>query len=262
MAIWIDNNAYTEKCSDALMYEYLYHLSNMLAHEGKYFNRAHYYDDFALYSASKLFLRLRNKKQYLDEGDTNKLPQIKSILNYMKKVMYPMKVDFEQENYCQSDEENGTIYVSSFDLSEYISDEANIFNKMEFSYTLSSISLIVKSHLQKIPYRKDSAEWLNIYVSCMLTLLSSCTLSNFNKQRVAKITRGKEQIVDRLYTELRYGDPILYHLDASMSNYIKILVNELRKVIASQLSFELHIPTSVENTTKNIILSSLNGDDE
>lgn len=262
MAIWIDSNAYEASCDDAMLYEYLYHLSNMLAHEGNYFNRVHYYDDFSLYCASKLFMRLRNKKQDLPEDNPNKLPQIKSILNYMKKLMYPMKVDFEQENYCQSDEDNGTVYVSNFDLGQYISDEANIFNQMEFSYTLSSVSTIVRSHLEKIPYKKDSAEWLNIYVSCMLTLLDSITLSNFNKRRIAKITRGKDQIVDRLYTELRYNDPILYHLDLSMSNYIKVLVNELRKVIASQLSFELHISASAEDATKNIILASLNGEEE
>ena len=173
-----------------------------------------------------------------------------------------MKVDFEQETYCQSDEENGTIYLSNFDLGQYISDEANIFNNMEFSYTLSSVSMIVKSHLQKIPYKKNSCEWLNIYVSCMLTLLDSITLSNFNKDRVAHIHRSKDQIVDRLYTELRYSDPILFHLDESMSNYIRVLVNELRKVISSQLSFELHTSTSVEDTTKNLIIASMERDDQ
>lgn len=257
MAIWIDDNAYEASCDDATLYEYLYHLSNMLAHEGNYFNRVHYYDDFSLYCASKLFMRLRNKKQDLPEDNPNKLPQIKSILNYMKKLMYPMKVDFEQENYCQSDEENGTLYVSNFDLGQYLSDEATIFNQMEFSYTLSSVSMIVKSHLQKIPYKKDSPEWLNIYVSCMLTLLNSITLSNFNKARVSKLRRNSEQIIDKLYVQLRYEDPILYHLDSSMSNYIKVLVNELRKVISSQLSFELHTSTSSEDTTKNLIIASL-----
>lgn len=257
MAIWIDANAYEASCDDAMLYEYLYHLSNMLAHEGNYFNRVHYYDDFSLYCASKLFMRLRNKKQDLPEDNPNKLPQIKSILNYMKKLMYPMKVDFEQENYCQSDEENGTLYVSNFDLGQYLSDEATIFNQMEFSYTLSSVSMIVKSHLQKIPYKKDSPEWLNIYVSCMLTLLNSITLSNFNKARASKLRRNSEQIIDKLYVQLRYEDPILYHLDSSMSNYIKVLVNELRKVISSQLSFELHTATSSEDTTKNLIIASL-----
>lgn len=262
MAMWIDENAYSSTCDDSKLYEYLYHLSNMLAHEGKYFDRSQYYDDFSLYCASKLFLRLRNTKQWLPEDNAAKLSQIKSILNYLKKIIYPMKVDFEQENYCQSSQENATLYINTLDLGQYISDEANIFRQLEFSCTLSSVSMIVKSHLLKIPYKKNSAEWLNIYTSCMLTLLNSITLSNYNKARVATIKRSKEQILDKLYTQLRYSEPILYHLDDSMSNYIKVLVNELRKVIASQLSFELHTCASVEDTTKNLIIASMESEYE
>lgn len=261
MAIWIDENAYLEDCDDMILYEYLYHLSNMLAHEGGYFRKAHNYDDFSLYCASKMFMRLRNEKQYLEESDSNKLPKIKSVLNYLKKIIYPMKVDFEQENYCQTSEDVVISYASTFDLGQLLSDEANIFNQIDFSCTLSSVSAIVKSYLQKIPYKKDSPEWVNIYTSCMLTLLNSATLSNFNKERAHKVTREKERILDQLYTDLRYEQPILYHLDDSMSNYIQVLVRELRKVIASQLSFEIHAKASVEDSIKNIILASIEGDD-
>ena len=261
MAIWVDENAYLEDCDDMILYEYLYHLSNMLAHEGGYFRKAHNYDDFSLYCASKMFMRLRNEKQYLEENDSNKLPKIKSVLNYLKKIIYPMKVDFEQENYCQTSEDVVISYASTIDLGQLLSDEANIFNQIDFSCTLSSVSAIVKSYLQKIPYKKDSPEWVNIYTSCMLTLLNSATLSNFNKERAHKVTREKERILDQLYTDLRYEQPILYHLDDSMSNYIQVLVRELRKVIASQLSFEIHAKASVEDSIKNIILASIEGDD-
>lgn len=172
-----------------------------------------------------------------------------------------MKVDFEHEHYVKTEPDVCTIYANNFDLGAYLVDESNIFNQIDFSYTLSSVSMIVRSHLQKIPYKKNSAEWLNIYVSCLLTLLDSMTLSNFDLKRSHNITRNKETILDRMYTDLRYREPILYHLSPTMSGYIRVLVNELRHVISSQLSFELHSSISVEDTAKNLILSSLEKDE-
>lgn len=257
MAIWIDSNVYTSTCDDIILYEYLYHLSNMLAHEGKYFTKTQYYDDFSLYCASKLFMRLKNPKQFLDEGDSSKLAPVKSVLNYLKKVIYPMKVDFEQEHYLQSTEETSVICASNFDLGSFLVDETDVLYKVEFSCVLNNISHIVKSYLQKIPYRRNSAEWTNIYVSCMLTILDSITLSNFDKKKISSITRNKEKILDRLYTDLRYREPLLFHLNDNMKDYIAVLVNELRHVISSQLSQDAHTRISAEDTAKNIIMSSI-----
>lgn len=247
MAIWIDENVYKQECNETLLYEYLYHLSHMLAVQNRYFTKYQYYDEFSLFCASRLFIRLRNRQE---------LTPIKSVLNYLKRIIYPYKVDFEQETYLHNEKDVEVIY-NDFDLGAALLDEVNLFSSMEFSMTLSSVIMIVKDHLKKIPYKRNSSEWYNIYTSCLLTLLNSITISNFDKQRLCEKKRNISQVTDRYYTELRYSKPLLYHLDDSYSNYIYVLVNELRHVIASQLSFECRTYNSSESSFKSLLYNSL-----
>ena len=251
MAIWIDENVYKVECNEPLLYEYLYHLCYMLSTQSKYFKQYNYYDEFSLFCASRLFIRLRNKEE---------LTPIKSILNYIKKIIYPYKVDFEQETYLQSEKDVELIY-NDFDLGAALVDEINLFNSMEFSLTLSNIVMIIKDHLKKIPYKRNSCEWYNIYTSCLLTLLNSITITKFDQNRIKQKKRNIEQVTERYYTELRYSKPILYHLEPKYSDYVYVLVNELRHVVASQLSFEVKSYNSSESTFKSLLYNSLQKED-
>ena len=257
MAIYIDQHIYTDNRNDELIYQYLYHLSLMLANQGAYFSSAEDYDSFALFSATKLFLRLTNPKQFeVAEDKAPKMKQIKSILNYIKKVIYPYKVDFELE-FNVEDKNVDVISVGTFDLGSHIIEQTSLFDQMSFSLSLESVASIVKAHLQKIPKRKHSAEWNNIYISCMLTLLNSITISNYQLREFKKLKQQKPELLERLYTELRYEEPILFHLPESMGNYIQTLVNELRHVLAAEIGWkeDCYIPADV--TMKNLICTAL-----
>ena len=86
MCIYIDKNVYRDDLTEDetnTIFEYLFHIAKMLAYKAKYFNKAEYYDDFALYFASSVYFRLTNKKQFEIEPETNepKLTQVKSVLN-------------------------------------------------------------------------------------------------------------------------------------------------------------------------------------
>ena len=257
MAIWIDEHVYERPLDESLLYEYLYHLSNMLAGKAEYFASAVDYDQFALFSASRLFQRLVNPKQFaLTASGNPQMKKIKSILNYIKKVIYPYKVDFEMEFKIESKNVN-VIPIGTFDLGSHMIEAASIFDRIEFSYTLDSISMIVKSHLKKIPAKKNSAEWENIYLSCMLTLLDSITLSRTAITRYDAMKFNREQFLDSMYNELRNQQPILYHLPSSMSTYIKVLVNELRHVIASELSWKCDAYIPADATMKSLVCTSL-----
>lgn len=257
MAIWIDEHVYTKDIDEALLYEYLYHLSNMLAGQSSYFSTALEYDHFALYSASRLFQRLYNPKQFeLDENQQPKMKQIKSILNYIKKVIYPYKVDFEME-FKIEDKNMDVIQVGSFDLGSHMIESASLFDRLEFSISIDSIASIVQSHLRKIPKRKNSSEWTNIYLSCMLTLLDSITLTRTMRSKYESLKLKREEYLDSVYEELRYQKPILYHLPDTMSNYIRILVNELRHVLASELSWKSDCYIPADASMKSLICTSL-----
>lgn len=262
MAIWIDEHVYTDDVDESLLYEYLYHLSNMLAGQASYFSTALEYDHFSLYSASRLFQRLYNPKQFeLDENNLPRMKQIKSILNYIKKVIYPYKVDFEME-FKIEDKNMDVIQIGSFDLGSHMIECASLFDRLEFSVSIESVASIVRSHLRKIPKRKNSAEWSNIYLSCMLTLLDSITLTRTMMSKYDSLKLKKDEYLDSVYEELRYQEPILYHLPDSMSNYIRVLVNELRHVLASELSWKTECYIPADASMKSLICTSLDLEDK
>ena len=84
MCIWIDEHAYRENCDEQKMFEYVYLLSNMLARKRCFFRKEVDYDNFAFYVETETFMRYKKQDR----------KKIKSILNYLKKVIYPRKVAF------------------------------------------------------------------------------------------------------------------------------------------------------------------------
>ena len=261
MCIWIDEHAYLEHCDETLLYEYLYHLSNMLAHEGRYFNSVSYYDEFSLYAASRLCTRLRNKKQFqLTDDGRPKLTPIKSILNYIKTVIYPYKVDFEQENYSSFAEDVTLLAENNFDFSEYLSEGCKIFSQIDFILSIGNISTTIRSYLSKIPHKLNSPEWNNIYLSCLLTILNSITPSKSQLQK-ARCQDSKERL-DVLYTLLREKEPVLYHLDNTYTNIIKTLVKEIQHLLTRELNMELHSYIPTETALKNMLIPDMEEDEE
>lgn len=255
MAMYIDDHIYQDTKDEEKLYTYMYHLAVMLATKGGYYTTAEQYDQFGLFCATRLYLRYTNQKQFeFNDNGSRKMQKIKSVLNYIKHVIYPYKVDFELE-FNIPDKCINMIQLSGFDISETIAEETSLFDVMSYTSTLNDISLIVKSHLRKIPYKKHSAEWMNIYLSCMLTLLSSITLSNQQLKSFNSLKFPKYKILEKLYTQLRYEEPILFHLDSSMSTYIRVLVNELRHVIASELSWRSDYYISPQESMKSLISS-------
>lgn len=256
MAIWVDENAYKESCDDTKLYEYLYHLSNMLAHQYAYFSSSSDYDQFSLFSASRLFLRLHNSKQFIYEDDVPKMKHIKSILNYIKKVIYPYKVDFEL-TFNVVDKHIDTIQIGSFDVGSYVAENSNLFDSIDFSTALGSVDTIIRAHLNRIPKKKHSSEWENIYLSCMLTFIDSCVVSQEQLLKYKDSIKTREALLDRIYRDLSSIPPILYHLSPSMTTYVKVLVNELRHVLAAELSWKTSTHVHASDNMKSLLYTSL-----
>lgn len=249
MSIWIDENAYKSDCDDGKMYEYIYLIIDMLAHKQCFFNKQHYYDDFALDTASQVYMRYRNPKQY-EYKDTGqpRLDKIKSVLNYIKKTIYPRKVDFEQRNYQQQVNPHGTVlYNCGASLSQILHESVDNFRVSDFSLYLGDIVNICRAFIAKIPYKTDTVEWQNIYLSCLISFLNSITVSNKNKTKMNSATDEIDAVIEKVYSEERNDCIILYHLDASMRNYITILTSEIRHAVAKDLSYTLdtYVPSNM-----------------
>ena len=93
---------------------------------------------------------------------------------------------------------------------------------------IRDIPNICRDFLRKIPRSKNSGEWINIYISCLLTLLNSMTLPNNTQLEES----NKYKQINKILDKIREEEIILYHLDLDMSPYIRVLVNELRVILA------------------------------
>lgn len=264
MAMWIDDVAYSDNCDDELLYEYLYHLSVMLAYKSRYFNTSKHYDEFGLYMASSAYFRLKNKKQFIiDENGNPKLKKIKSILNYLKTILYPRKVTFEQENYAQTDiilnTENDGI-VPGYTFSNRLSDTADLLSRVDFECTLQDIDKSIRHFMKKIPYKYKSSNWYAIYVSVLLSFLNSIVMSANDKKKIycAKYKLNDYNRILEMYEKQAENSVVLYHLNQDMTPYIYILVKLVKKSIAQDLSIITHTEVNTRKLSFPILQKELN----
>lgn len=261
MCIYIDNHIYEKEFDTDLIFEYLYHISCMLARKANYFTKASYLDGFGLFMASKLYFRLTNEKQFeLNEDGTPKLEKIKSVLNFAKAILYPIKVDYEQSEYYQGISKN--TYEEA--LPEY--NFENILNKSinqllfcEYSLLFSDIGKTCKAFLRTLPYKENSVEWKNIYLSVLLTFLDQVTFDKKAEKRFnhfIQANKFRDDKVIKMYENLSTNKAKLFHLDPSMNDYIIVLTRQLKNIIKKDLMDILHT-----NTFNNLTLTKHSVDD-
>lgn len=254
IAIWIDANAYEPSADENRLFEGLYHLTYMLAIKGEYFVKYQWYDEFALQVATAMFFRYRRKPN---------APKIKSVLNYLKQVAPLRKNSFlsTKEEFVTESHTESEIPISNFVLEDYVQEYTYITDELGVKFNLWGVEKTVYNFLQKIPHKKNSAEWENIYISCLLTLLRGLTPSKkLIKELHIDPSTNNPVLFERLYTCSRQQKPVLYHLDESMENYIRVLVNEIRHCMASNINnvYETHL--SEKAITEDMIAALYSGD--
>lgn len=220
MCIWIDANAYSDDCDETKLFEYLYHIIRMLAFKSKYFSDWRKYDDFSFDAATRMFLKFRRRKK---KGD-----RIKSVLNYLKSSLHFLKIDYERSTYSQQPDVESKEYKDSvvFDL---LDDRINELAIFEFRQYVLDISTTFRKYVSSLPYSSDKALTENIYISCILSFISSIT--------PPKSMHG--DIEDKIRKTQLMDNTVLYHLDESYRPYIKVIVNKLKRIVCVELSDDL-----------------------
>lgn len=274
MAIYIDNHIYTDDCDDEKVFIYLYHLALMLAHKNKLFKRVEYYNDFALSFAEDVYMRLKNPKQYLlKEDGSPKMHQITSVLNFMKKILYGRKVEFEQKMYSQTFSSNQkleeNLSTSQYSVINQINKYLVDFNVVELEDCLSNICKIIKLFLKNNPYSNNEKEWNNIYISCLLTTLNSLVLSKTDEYLINNIVENtyhkddnKLKNIDIIQNKKENTEIILYHLDDSMKNYVAIIYKKIQKYLHDSFNVSSYNMAINEKNLINITLSELENNDD
>lgn len=249
MAQWVDAQN-IQNCSDEeTLVKYLYLLVLFKAKQLALFKDNETYDDFALFSVGKLLIRLNNKEE----------APVKSIMNYIKTVIGFWDAEYVRE-FCVGSPDCEIADFNIGDFGDYLVDACSEFDTHSFSVGCPNISAVIRTHLKKIPVRKNSAEWSNIYLSCLLTF----------KDRVdsaidisSKITDNEDPLLfNRVIRKLKTKQPILFHLDESYANYISILVNEITHAIAAELTFTTASKVSTTACLRNMVAAANNNEDD
>ena len=229
LCIYIDQN--TPKITnpgeypeiEETIYNYLWLLVKALAIKKRMFQNFEDYDMYAFYSATRLFTAIRKNQQ--NQGKVIKgktIKPIKSCLNYTKALLYPMKVEYQMENFREVIEEE---FVSTkFDALAYKEQLKNqIRNSAEINHTFKSYveqavaksNILLEDILKRSPFNESTPEYKNLKISIMLTSL-----------HILKTDK-------KLNTSVQSA--VLWHLPKSMSNYTKILTKEFFMALKSEI---------------------------
>ena len=238
MCKWFDENFNKDEDVDIdRCFKYIYLVYHMLAWVEKYFNYDYKeYDNFATYAASTILIRFLKKKE---KGE-----QINSLLNYAKKSVFPLVVNYRKQEKRGLLEEGGEKGINLEELKERLREQIGqqyIMSEEIEEATLNAfvkIPIMINDFLDKSPYKYQPLIRRRIYMSCLLSVLSSFTLSRDSEEKIAsKMERGKRMSVDKIgKMYLKEKDSvILWRLDHSMTDYIRILVNKVRKAVMEDL---------------------------
>lgn len=269
MAMFIDEHAYDENASDEqnnLIFEYIFHIVEMLAYKSKFFSRYQYYEDFALYVASSVYLRLKNPKQFkYDKNGQPKLKRVKSILNYIKTILYPKKVDFEQEHYDQTFSDADDTQLNSdvgigYTFADSLIDSIDELSKVNFKLCLKDITNTIHSYIFDLPFKNDKIFINNLYLSCLLTFLSSITPKTYELERISRLKLAQHREIDidaLLENTFTLDDVILFHIDNKYRKYVYLLTKEIKHLIANDLSLIMSDELGSESVLKSILIQDI-----
>lgn len=238
MCKYFDDNIYKSDRDDTLLFQYLYHICYMLACKTIRFQTFEYYDDFALYASTRLYLKypmVTNGEIVVDEDK-----KIKSILNYTRATLYPLKVDYQRETFAQVYSYDNEIDSTSLTDSIKNSIQKEYSDELQEYVTdaLKALPKIIKRKINETLYKNDVLISKRLYISCVLSLINGMTLSNSKKQKILKksdINERESLIIKSLQRE-RINSIILWHLDETMRDYVQILVNKIRKELEKDIT--------------------------
>ena len=268
MCIWFDENFYKDGSEVDIdrCFKYIYLVYHMLAWVEKYFGFDYKeYDDFATYAASTILIRFLRKKE---KGE-----RINSLLNYAKRSVYPLVVNYRKQEKRGILSEDGEKQIDI----EALKDTLRMQVSQQYTDTVAvqeaiinafvNIPVIINKFLDMSPYRYNVVMRRRIYMSCLLSVLSSFTLSNDAIERInQRMEKGKkysEEKLGKLYLKEK-DRVILWRLDRSMTDYIKVLVNRIRKAVMDDLKDTMAyytVPVEVLDDVLATAWDTVNDDD-
>ena len=247
MAQWVDQYGTQPDCDKNILIEYLFHLVYNKAQKLSLCKDAETFDDFSLFCVTKLTTRLNNKQEQ----------PVKSIVNYIRTVITLWYAEYIRDFCCGS----ADLPIADFDVcdfSDYLIDATSEFDYNVYGFYTLKVSDVARKHLSKIPKKRNSAEWSNIYTSCLLTLNNRIKTATILFAAYDEATPYK---LGKILRDLKKQPPILYHLDDTMAGYVSVLVNEIVHAVSTELSYTTVSKVSPSACLKNLVIAANNDED-
>lgn len=259
MAIYIDEHINQENYDVNKCFEYMYHLFMMLALKGRYFRDSADYDAYALYGASQVLMRYKKQQ---DPNYKRHLEPLKSVLNYIKKIAIPLKINYQQENYAEIFNDislnSGDADTLKQDITYKVIQENNKLADVDMRYYLEQFAFTIKKEIKQGPYAHDRRVQHNLFLSIVFSFLRTLTLSNKNHNRVEVRASRKappEVYIKKIYKEESVDGIVLWHLPVSWHNYVNTLFNRVKRTFCEDLRFLIGANQPTEDVIKSVLLS-------
>lgn len=182
---------------EAKIFEYLYHIVYALSCKQNFFRNFADYDPFSLFAATELYISMRNKQVNAGKEIHGVVVQpVKSCLNYIKSVLFPLKVNYQRQTFATVLDPNLEGKDTS-KLKQDMRDNVRSYYKAPLHIDLEELNKqlprIVNAVVKESPYRPDPLMCSRLRISCQLTLLHDITLPS---RAVARIDKAGPEIED------------------------------------------------------------------
>ena len=267
MCIYIDENIYKDNYDELKIFDYLKTIAQSLALHKKYFKNIQDYEPFSLYVATRIFLRLINKRQFLPDNDKHKLEKVKSVLNLMKKLLYPCKVEYQNSAYNdvikEEFEDTRDLYnqVKSDLIHDVMRTQQGVLT-VDINIYLRQLKKCIWNVIDTTPYCNDFVIKSNLYMSILLSFLRSITISNKNKVRISTSyvrsnSKIYEEMLNSIYKIEQETAPVLWHLDKNFLDYVRILLIRVQEQIIYDIQELQHYQIPSEDFITEILMQPL-----
>lgn len=221
------------------VYEYLYHILYALACKQNFFPNFEDYDLFASYGAAELYISMRNKQINAGKIVRGKevLP-IKSCLNFIKSVLFPLKVNYTRQNFATvfNPEIGQDNSILESDMRNAVRAQYQEDLEVDLNEVLSKLPSYINKVLKQTPYKYDPLMLKRLYISCQLTLLSDITIPNKLKNKKDRYNKtGEDNKILSLYTS-NSTEVILWHLPEHIRDYVRLLVTKIKHIITDEIN--------------------------
>jgi hypothetical protein len=192
---------------------------------------------------------------------------IKSILNYIKAVIYPLKVDYQKETYDEiinpevDDRINGEKLKNNLHAPILADYREGLME--ELYQQLTFLPKYIREVVEESPYKNDVITSRRLYMSVLLSFLNGVTLTN---QGLQKLKRREIKSLETDNTTIKMLEKekdtstLLWRLDDSLLNYVEMLTNKVRKKFGRDLVEIKKSHELPEEDLKAIMMSAYNTD--